>query len=73
MGLRLSIPYLVTMTEYILTDKIRNVWAVNPAMGDYSYEQDGRGYLYSSSRRRQPSISSPWATMSTYGMVVWAP
>lgn len=34
------------MTEYILTDKIRNVWAVNPATGDYSYEQDGRGYLY---------------------------
>lgn len=34
------------MTEYILTDKVRNVLAVNPATGDYSYEQDGRGYLY---------------------------
>ena len=34
------------MNEYIQIDKIKNVRGVNPITGDYSYEENGRGYLY---------------------------
>ena len=33
------------MQEYIQIDKIKNVKGVNPVTGDYSYEENGRGYL----------------------------
>ena len=33
------------MHEYIKIDKIKKVWGVNPATGDYSYERDGHYYL----------------------------
>ena len=33
------------MQEYIQIDKIKNVKGVNPITGDYSYEENGRGYL----------------------------
>ena len=34
------------MQEYIQIDKIKNVKGINPVTGDYSYEENGRGYLY---------------------------
>ena len=34
------------MNEYIQIDKIKNVKGINPVTGDYSYEENGRGYLY---------------------------
>jgi len=33
------------MQEYIQIDKIKNVKGVNPVTGDYSYEENGHGYL----------------------------
>ena len=33
------------MQEYIQIDKIKNVKGINPVTGDYSYEENGRGYL----------------------------
>ena len=33
------------MHKYIQIDKIKNVKGVNPITGDYSYEENGRGYL----------------------------
>ena len=33
------------MHKYIQIDKIKNVKGLNPVTGDYSYEENGRGYL----------------------------
>ena len=33
------------MHKYIQIDKIKNVKGINPITGDYSYEENGRGYL----------------------------
>ena len=34
------------MHKYIQIDKIKNVKGINPITGDYSYEENGGGYLY---------------------------
>ena len=34
------------MHKYIQLDKIKNVKGINPITGDYSYEENGGGYLY---------------------------